>query len=281
VERRAGVGCYASWIALAVAFSPVLVGLARSLAAEPENRAVLVAPVLLLLALRGNAANAPARRRAAGSAIAVGVALELLGLISGTRSVARMGLPIASLGVAGWMGRPPLVVAALLFFAIPIPDTVLLLASPALESAVVEAASAILRELGASVQAHTNSLMASASRINLHPMDGGASLAIVLGALGWYSAARVGDGIRRAGRLAALFCLLALPLQVLVVVLSGALLAAGMLDASRFWLRHVAWLTVFVVGLACVHRSGSARARAQAPDPREARSASESDSRFA
>ncbi|HEX5068208.1 MAG TPA: archaeosortase/exosortase family protein [Myxococcota bacterium] len=259
MERRAGLGCYVSWIALAVAFSPVLVDLARNWVAEPTDRVVLIAPLLLLLALRRGTANGRAGSGlAAGSAIAIGIALELLGLLSETRSIARIGLPIAALGVAGWNGRPALAVAALVFFAIPIPDTLLLLASPALESAVVEAAGSILQGLGASVQAHGSSLVASGGRINLHPMDGGATLAIVLGALGWYSAARLGEGVRRCGRRAALLCLLALPLQVLVVVVTGALLAAGHLDASRFWLRHGAWITVFLLGLACVHR-GSLR----------------------
>jgi hypothetical protein len=263
VERRAGLGCYVSWIALAVAFSPVLVDLGRSLVAEPTDRVVLVAPLLLLLALRRDTANRRAASGwAAGSAIAIGIALELLGLLSDTRSIARTGLPIAALGVAGWNGWPAIAVAALVFFAIPIPDTLLLLASPALESAVVGAAGSILQGLGASVQAHGSSLIASGGRINLHPIDGGASLAIVLGALGWYSAARLGDSVRRCARRAALFCLLALPLQVLVDVLCGALLAGGHLDASRFWLRHAGWITVFLLGLACVHHS-SLRANAR------------------
>jgi hypothetical protein len=119
------------------------------------------------------------------------------------------------------------------------------------------------------VQANGNSLVAATNRINLQPMDGGATLAIVLGALGWYSAARVGEGIRRAAPRAALLCLLALPLQVLVVVLAGALLAAGMLDASRFWLRHGAWISIFLVGLAWVHR----RSLVALASPRTARSA--------
>ena len=62
MERRAGLGCYVSWIALAVAFSPVLVDLARSWVAEPTDRVVLIAPLLLLLALRRGTANGIERR---------------------------------------------------------------------------------------------------------------------------------------------------------------------------------------------------------------------------
>jgi hypothetical protein len=260
VERRAGLGCYASWIALAVAFSPVLVDLARNLAQVAEDRVTLLAPVLLLLSLRG-ATAAPARGHRDGViGIVLGIGLELIGLASESQSIARVGLPVAALGLARLYGRPAPGSAALLFFAIPVPDTLVLLAGPALQGTMLEATGALLHALGAPVHAHGLELVGPTKRIVLDPAQGAASLALALTALGWYSALRAQAGVGSAARRALLLAPLALPLQMLVMLGTGALLAAGLGDAARFWLRHGAWLALCLLGLLWIER-GAVRPR--------------------
>lgn len=263
-----GLESTAPWLALLAAFSPVLVDLARNLAEDPKVRVTLLAPLLLLLALRERPAEAAPSQRDGAVAIAIGVALEMLGIATRSWSIARLGLPVAALGLARWMGRPPGVSMALLFFAIPLPDSVVSLPSPALEAALARAAAAILRVPGASVEAIGLSLVAPAGRIDLLPVDGGASLAVALGALGWYSAARVGAGVGLAVLRAALACLLAMPLQLLALLVTGVLLAVGLRDAGELWLRQGAWIALGGLGLLWLQRHSTPARLRGAQEPR-------------
>ena len=99
-RKTPDIGSYAPWLALGVAFSPVLVNLARSVGEYPEQRVTLLAPVLLLLAIRRSGPGRPAGRWDGAVAIAVGVALEMLGIFTRSWSIARLGLPVAALGLA-------------------------------------------------------------------------------------------------------------------------------------------------------------------------------------
>ena len=259
MERRAGIGSYASWVALAVAFSPVLQDLGRNAVQHPEDRVILVAPLLLLLALRGESTRAPTARRDGALAIALGVGLEWIGLATEASSIARLGLPIAALGLARFTGRPAVATAALLFFAIPVPDSLVLLVSPALQSATVEALGALLRHAGASVQSDGLAWIGPGKRIVLDPAEGAATLALALGALGWYSALRARKGVASAALRTAWLASLAAPLQIAVLLVTGALLAADRGSLASFWLRQGSWIAVALVGLLLVER-GAARA---------------------
>ncbi len=241
------------WLALMAAFSPVLVDLAHNLAGFPEDRVTLLAPLLLLLAIRRNGAVQLAGRRDGVVAIAIGAALQMLGIIAESWSIARLGLPVAALGLARWRGRPRLVVMALLFFVIPLPDSVVSLPSPALETAAARVTSALLRSVGVPVEAIGFSLVTAAEQIALRPESCGTSLAFAFTALGWSSAAVARLDIRRSAFRAALCSLLAVPVQLLVLLLAGALLARGLADAAEFWLYRVAWILASVVGLAWIH----------------------------
>ena len=155
----------------------------------------------------------------------------------------------------GGGGHPRIAVTALVFFAIPLPTSVVGLTSPALETALARAAGAILGGLGAPVEAIGFSLVAPAGRIDLGPVDGGANLAFAFAALGWYSAVRAGGGdIRRAALRGVCSALLAIPLQPLVIVAAGALLGAGLPAAGLFWLRQGSWIAGSALGLAWLHR---------------------------
>jgi hypothetical protein len=247
------------WLALMVAFSPVLADLARDLIDYPEGRFTLIAPVLLWLAWRRAPATAGAARRGGAIAIAVGVALQLVGIFVDAWSIARFGLPVAACGLARWLGRPNVAVAALAFFAIPLPDTIVLMPSPALETGLARFTEAALRGIGVPVVSEGFSLFAGTARIELRPVECGVSLAFTLAALGWYAAAAAGEGVAAASRRAALFALFVIPIQPLVTFVSGILLGAGLRDAGQLWLSHGGWLLASLAGLAWIHRRSVAR----------------------
>jgi hypothetical protein len=184
--------------------------------------------------------------------------MEVLGILAGSWSIARLGLPVAALGLARWRGSPRSAAIALLFFAIPLPDTLVLLSSPSLETAVTQLAGAALRALGAPVEAIGFTLVAAAGRIELGPAEAGLTLAVAFAALGWYSAARRGEGVGPAALRAACAAWLAIPVQWLVVLTAGGLLAAGLPDLGELWLRQVSWIAASLLALGWMKRRSPA-----------------------
>jgi hypothetical protein len=265
---RRAVDTWLPWLALTVGFSPVLFDLAGNLIDHPESRFTLLAPVLLVLALWRDPARRTERHWVGALAIAFGIALELLGILTDAWSIARFGLPVAALGLAFWLGAPRLTAIALVFFAIPPPDFVVLVASPTLELALARFTSTLLRGLGLPVEAYGFSLVAEVGRIELRPLECGVALAFTLAALGWYAAAiadlRIGSVPLRAIRAG----LLAIPLELLVTLITGVLLGMGARNAGQFWLTHGAWIAASLVGLAWIHgraanRPGPSSVRAE------------------
>src|SRR5262245_53305690 len=115
------------WLAVALAFSPVVAGIVSDARIERIQWGAVAGVVLLVVAGWREAAPtaaSSARRTAGGLALVVGgVALLLAGLAVDTAFVARAGFPLVVIGLAVWLGRPSLAVAALSLFAVPIPTT--------------------------------------------------------------------------------------------------------------------------------------------------------------
>ncbi len=257
----------APWIALLVAFSPILVNLVRNASAHPDDRLTLMAPLLLLLAAWQRPVEHAVGRADGLIAIGIGAAMQLFGLLGGSWSLARLGLPVAALGLARWRGAPSLAVAALLFFAIPLPDTVVRLPSPGLETALARSAGFLLSSLGAPIEVGGATLSAAAGRLNLYAPQGGASLAFAFASFGWYAAVSRGAGIASASFRAALASVAAIPAQWMVVLVTAALLAAGDREAAKLWLREAGWIVLAVLALAVLHHReimGLVRGRAVA-----------------
>jgi hypothetical protein len=252
--RATKIERHASWLALAVAFSWAIVDLAKDLIDYPATRYTMLAPLLLVLAVRARASEQAPRHRDGAIGIALGIAAQTLGILTQSWSIARFGLPVACVGLARFVGWPPVAVVALTFFAIPPPDVIAMLPSPELETGVARVAGAILHGVGFPIESRGFSLVAPAGRLELGPAECGITLAFVAAALGWYSAVRTGGGVARALRRAVLAALLALPIQGLVVLASGAALAGGWKDAGRLLLLHGGWIGLSAAVLAWLHR---------------------------
>ena len=242
-----GTASILPWCALLLGFSPVLADLVANWRLIAEDRATLLVLVLLAAALVQARSRPASRPRADGLVwIAAGAALELFGVVANAWSLARFGLPLAAVGLARYQGRPALAVVALAFGVVPLPDTVLGLTSPALESQLGAAAVATARVLGAgSVRAAGPSLVAPDGRIDLEPADGGLPLAALLACTGWFLALRreaAPRGLVAGAVRGGLWAVPAQPLGLLGVVL---LLEAGAPGAAWAWLRYG------IAGVAC------------------------------
>jgi hypothetical protein len=224
------------WAALAAGFSPVLVDLARSLRETDASWLVLLAPALLASALWLTPPRRSAPRRDGLLLVALGALLEWLGVAGASASIARIGLPVAALGLARALGSPPLGILALAFFAVPLPGSIGNFATPVPESLLAAGASRLLRTLGAQLESVGPVLSTPAQRLELTPGDNGLDLALELAAFGWYSAAREAAPLLSHFARAALAGTLSLLLQPAAVVLAALLLLAGAPQLAQSWL---------------------------------------------
>ena len=112
------------WIALVIAFSPVVVNLGANLVVSPRAHPTLIAPLLIAFCVARGIGRGVPRQSSGILLLLLGVALEIIGLVGYSWSVARFGLPVAILGIACWTGTMSLTVACLAFWMIPIPDVI-------------------------------------------------------------------------------------------------------------------------------------------------------------
>lgn len=228
------------WAGLLIGFSPVLHNLIELLWSEPRYRYVLLGPYLmtLLLAFRLGAAQVPQRARLGVALIAIGVAGQTLGIVAGTWLIARLGLPLAMLGLSFFAGRPEPRTVALAFAAVPIPDSVMQATSPQLETALGVAASWVFGLVGIEFDGGGTLFLIGEQRFELMVGDNGMPTALLLAVFGWYSAVRQEAGLRRCAEWALLGGALAIVVQPVSVLLALAWLPLGAPDAGRFLLTY-------------------------------------------
>jgi len=222
-----------AWLALGAAFSPVLAGVLRDLPPDGAQSAPLVAAVLLIATSWRDAAapfassppRGPWSRGSALALLAGGLVLELLGLAADAATLARAGLPVAVVGLAGWLGAPRRPVALLALWLVPLPVSLLAVTSPELESLWAQLAAGFLRAVGIDVEGGGSLLRASGAVLSLAAADGGGTYAHLLACLGWYRRLETAPGWREPLR-NALRWALAAPL----VQLGATLLALVLLD---------------------------------------------------
>lgn len=256
----------AVWLALAVGFSPVLVDLARNLLAFPHDHCTLVAPVLLALALRPGAPRQRPRPGLGAGLIACGAGLQLAGIAIDGWSVSRLGLPLAALGVAAWLGRPPLAATALLFWLVPVPDSILGAVSPRGESLLSQLGVALSRPLAAGLEAVGPLVRAGDAYLPLEAGDWGHAPIAALSATGWFASVRLGRNVATGMLWAALGGAAGVAAQLLFGVLGIAWFALGDPAGLAFvWIRQLAWLLpTLAATFAIEQRARSAKLDAEA-----------------
>jgi hypothetical protein len=236
------------WLALGICFSPVLTDLARHLVAEPWARYVLLFPLLLARCALRERSDAPSARMGA-VLLVIGLVVELVAVGGGFVRLGRLGLPLAVIGMSRAFGLLPQQTALLALWWVPIPHAVVSLHSPALETAWLHLAAWPLDLIGADIGVGAALVRAGGGELALSDPDGGLPLAALLSGLGWYTSARLGEGLWRCLRRAVSWAVLAFPLQVTALGLAVAGLVLGVPGESLQLFLRLFWIPAAVAGL--------------------------------
>jgi hypothetical protein len=182
------------------------------------------------------------------------IALEGIGIAANSWSIAQLGLALGVVGLARFRGFPPLSVAALAFFAIPLSDFVTSSLSPQLESALASLTSWIARSAGLGVEAVGPALKGPAGGVNLLAADGGPALAHLLAAVGWFAGLRAGASPMGLVARSLAWSISALPVQAIAMLGAAIAVGAGVPGLGKWWLRYGLWPAVFIVGVLIARR---------------------------
>lgn len=227
------------WAGLVVAFSPAIVSLIAGIRSEPSNRYTLFALLLLGLLLVRPSSDPVRSERWSGSILLVlGSLVQLFGAAASSWSIARMGFPLAILGVGLILGRPTPSKLLLAFGLVPIPAFVFDMGSPAIESRFGELAGGMLAWLGRPVEVGGPLLESGGMRFELLATDSGLVTAICLAELLWFRSIREGLSTRAAVLRSGCAALVGFAVQPLLVLLCAATLPIGYPELGRFLLSY-------------------------------------------
>lgn len=233
------------WCGLLVAFSPVVQNLAANLRDHPGKRYVVLPILLMGLLLRKDPGSKSDTRTGLGRVLLlVGLAAQVTGIAASSWSLARIGLPVAMVGMAFITGRPAISVIVLAFALVPIPTFLQNLASPQVESILAKVSAGAYAWLGVDLEAHGPFVQQDGVRFQLVAADNGIVTLSVFVQLGWYLALRAGSALRESVARAARWGLLGIVLQPVFVLLCVAALPLGDRDLGRFCLTHGPWLVL-------------------------------------
>jgi hypothetical protein len=244
-----------SWLLLAVAFSPVLIDLARHWAERPwAAYSVVFLPLFWLERRRG-----PRRRPRPGlgwALLVAALALELVLVAGGLTRVARAALVLGAIGIATLQGRPDLRTTLLLVGFVPIPNLLVSWPSPELEAFWAGLAANALHPLGfgalVEIRNGAATLVSTHGRLPLSQADGGLPAAALLVGLAWYAGCRRRWSVAATLARALPCALLAAPLQVAAIGVAAVVADAG--GPARRVLDLLPTVVVTAVGLVAVHR---------------------------
>lgn len=242
------------WVGLALASSPALAGLARSLRDEPAHRYTLLALMLAgLLMMRGTAqVAAPVRRPRTGLALVLlGWAAQLLGAAAASGFVAHVGLAFSIFGMGLFVGWPTPAALVLAFGLIPVPGFVYAMGSPVVESFLGEFVGRVLGLVDLPVETGGPLLQSNAGRFEIVATDVGLVTAICAAQVAWYASLRSAKSVSTGFRSAVQAAAVGLLAQPLLVLLGAASLPLGHPELGRFLLSHgvpIALAVAVVVG---------------------------------
>ncbi len=258
------------WGGLVVAFLPVIHDVAMSLHNNAGQRYVLLSVLLIgLLILRNSDSRFGNERPGIGVTLLVlGLAAQLIGIASGSWSIARVGLPVAMLGISLVTGKPDTKVVVLAFAAVPIPGLVFNATSPWLESILAVAAAKTLALAGIQLDVGGPLLQFDGARFEMLASDNGIVTAVLLGEVGWYFAIRAHRSFGQAAWQAICWALLAIVIQPLLVLLCIATLPLGVPHLGRFFLTFGVAILLVIIVLVVALLSRSSRSVAYSRDRR-------------
>jgi len=249
MRTRAGFSASWLWLAVAAGFSPALVELAVKTAEPPRSVTVVVAAALLIAAAWREHTEDEPHRGSGIALLALASALEIVGILGGASTFARISVPLAVIGTARLLGRPTLPVALLSFWLVPIPVFLLEPVRAPLEHAAASAVAAALQLFSGAGTAVGPLVRAHGETLELQSPDAGLHLAHLLALLGWYGSVILGASIGSAARTAMIAAFLAVPLQPVFLGLaafafhvSGSTAARALLDLGLPALVIVAFL---------------------------------------
>jgi hypothetical protein len=247
--------------ALILALAPVFEEIGRHVAINPWTTYVIGMVPLCVLAFARAERTAP--QRSGLLWIAAALALEMLGLLAGPAQIGRLGVPLAAIGLARLLGRPALPGALLAGWLIPVPNAVLRLVSPELETLFLDVAARLASLAGADPVVSGVRVTVGDVEMRVFRGDGGLPLAIALAGAGWYAAVRRGAGLRGALAGGARFAAAAPFLQL--ATLTGVVTALPWLGSAlaREVLTFAPWLAATAAGLVLGGREARPAACAQ------------------
>lgn len=228
MQSRALAGSPWLWLAAGIAFSPALAEIAGQTVSNPRTTTPIIAGSLLVLAsVRCRVRETPGRTVALGLLAAAAV-LEILGILGGSSTFARVSVPVAVVGVSRMLGHPPLATALLSLWLVPIPVSLLEPLREPFENGAAAFVAAVGSLVSPDAVAVGPLVRASGRSFELRAPDAGLHLAHLLALVGWYGAVLRGEGLGAAARMAGKTALLTLPLQpIFLAVAALALLAVG------------------------------------------------------
>jgi hypothetical protein len=249
------------WVAAGVAFSPALFELARQTVEFPQKTTPLVAALLLLVSARRESAREVPGRGGAILLLAAAAALELLGVLGGAATLARASVPLALVGIARLLGRPPLRIALISLWLVPIPVSLVALVPMPLDQAAARFVASVAELLGVAASSVGPLVRVGEQSFELSAAMAAVHLAWLLALLGWYAAALRGEELARAAATALASALLVLLLQPLLLVMAALALVWLGPPAAGALLDPVFPLVVALGGMLLAER-GRAQARA-------------------
>jgi hypothetical protein len=245
------------WAGLALAFSPALAEIAAHWRAEPWARySAVVLWLLPRCASAGAGTERSPGRRDGLFLVGAGLALEVFAAAAGPAKLGRPGLVLGVVGMARALGHPPLRIAALAAFLVPVPAALARLPDPLLRPLLLAPAAAA----GDSLEAVRLGIAHGDALLRVYPHDLGVPLAALFAATAWAASALRGDPIPRALARAAAASLAAFPVQLAALVVAALVLEARGPEAARSWLDDGPWLVAALAALAAFE---SARRRAR------------------